>query len=181
MRWLIIEAPVTRILPNIGPRKECVRLLIDHQENFKFQVLDATLDSGKLSDAILDKSLKQMKLDSGYKLCPGVEQKYMEAKMKLKRRPNILWEWARGMRYDHTDCELWYSPNEIRSKDNKKTCRKCYTLILSMRKSAKNAQKAQTRPRKAPPKATNIRYLTPKSRRRTLQKKSAKVKKCPKN
>ena len=183
MRWLIIEAPVTRILPNIGPRKESVRLLIDHEESFKFQVLDATLDSGQLSNAILEKYLNQMKLDSGYKLCPGVEQEYMATKIRLKHKPNVLREWARGMRYDHVDCELWYSPNEIRSKTsktNKKTCGKCYTLILSMRKSAKNAQKTQTRPRKTPPKATNLRYLTPKSRRRTLRKKSAKVKKLSK-
>ena len=180
MRWLIIDAPVTRVLPNIGPRKESVRLLIDHEENFKFQVLDATLDSGKLTSAILDKYLSQLKLDSGYKLCPGVEQEYVDIKEKLKRKPNVLREWARGMRYDHVECDLWYNPNDTRSMDNKMVCRKCYTLILSMRKSAKHAQKAHTGTRKTPPKATNIRYLTPKTRRRTLQKKSVKDKKLRK-
>ena len=79
MRWLIIEAPVTRNAPNIGS----VRLLIDHEENFKFQVLDATLDSGKLSNVILDKYLNQM--TKGCKLCPGVEQE-----IKLKRKSNFL-------------------------------------------------------------------------------------------
>ena len=44
MRWLVTEAPF-RVLPNIGPRQQCFRLLIDQEENYKFQVLDVPVDS----------------------------------------------------------------------------------------------------------------------------------------
>ena len=36
MRWMVIPAPPKNlIIPNIGPRKESVRLLIDQEENFR--------------------------------------------------------------------------------------------------------------------------------------------------
>ena len=37
MRWLIIEAEM-KIIPNIGPKRDSVRILVDQEENFKFQV-----------------------------------------------------------------------------------------------------------------------------------------------
>ena len=63
MRWLVIDAPL-RVLPKIGPRQQCIRLLIDHEENYKFQVLDVPIDSGKLNNDLLHKYLKEMKANS---------------------------------------------------------------------------------------------------------------------
>ena len=76
MRWLVIEVPL-QVLPNIGPRQQCVRLLIDHEEHYKFQVLDVPIHSGKLNNSLLHTNLKQMQPNSGYDICPRVENEYI--------------------------------------------------------------------------------------------------------
>ena len=106
MRWLVIEAPF-KVLPNIGPIQQCVRLLIDQEENYKFQVLDVPIDSGKLNNTSLHiKYLNQMKPNSGYDIYPGVEDQYLKIKDKLKRKPIVLHEWPRGTRYDHVNSNI---------------------------------------------------------------------------
>ena len=172
MRWLVIEAPL-RILPNIGPRQQCVRLLIDHEENYKFQVLDVPFDSGKLNNTILHKYLKQMQHKSGYGICPGVEDHYMKIKDKLKRKPIVLHEWPRGIRYDHVNCEIWFH------SASSKVCKNCDSLIKSMNSTVKKNTK-RNNGKKTPSKTTNLKFLTPKTRRRTLKKKSEKFKKVNK-
>ena len=179
MRWLVIPAPPENMnVPNVGPRKECVRLLIDHEENFRFQVLDITMDSGKLNYEILQKYLDQMKQDSGYKLCPGVEKPYKKMKNQLKIKPLALREWPQGIRYDHSDCELWFNPKLLPKKSRKTMCRKCDILVQSIKQSAKRA--TSRKEKKTPAKKTNLKYLTPKTKRRTLQKKTAKLRKLTK-
>ena len=76
MGWLVIEVPL-QVLPNIGPRQQCVRLLIHHQENYKFQVLDVPIHPGKLNKSFLHTYLKQMQPNSGYIICPGVQKEYI--------------------------------------------------------------------------------------------------------
>ena len=75
-RWLVIEDPL-RVLSNIGPIQQCVRLLIDHKENYKFQVLDVPIHSGKLHNSLLHTYLKQMQPNSGYDICPGVDNEHI--------------------------------------------------------------------------------------------------------
>ena len=178
MRWLVIEAPF-RVLPNIGPRQQCVRLLIDQEENYKFQVLDVPVDSGKLSNISLHKYLNQMKPNSVYDICPGVEDQNLKIKDKLKRKPIVLHEWPRGIRYDHVNCDIWFGSAAISSKESSKLCPNCNSLIKSMKTTAQRVAKKRTG-KKTPPKSTNLKYLTPKTRRRTLQKKSQKLKKVHK-
>ena len=123
MRWLVIEAPF-KVLPNIGPIQQCVRLLIDQEENYKFQVLDVPIDSGKLNNTSLHiKYLNQMKPNSGYDIYPGVEDQYLKIKDKLKRKPIVLHEWPRGTRYDHVNSNI--------IKESPPLCRNCTSLIKS--------------------------------------------------
>ena len=177
MRWLVIEA-LLRVLPNIGPRQQCVRLLIDHEENYKFQVLDVPIHSGKLNNSLLHKYLKQMQPNSGYDICPGVENEYIKLKDKLKRKPMVLHEWPRGIRYDHINCEIWFHSAGISSKQSSRICKNCDSLIKSMKITAKNIIKRSVK--KTPPKGTNLKFMTPKTRRRTLNKKSERLRKVHK-
>ena len=177
MRLLVIEAPL-RVLPNIGPRQQCVRLLIDHEENYKFQVLDVPIHSGKLNNSLLHKYLKQMQPNSGYDICPGVENEYIKLKDKLKRKPMVLHECPRGIRYDHINCEIWFHSAGISSKQSSRICKNCDSLIKSMKITAKNIIKRSVK--KTPPKGTNLKFMTPKTRRRTLNKKSERLRKVHK-
>ena len=177
-RWLVIPAPPENlVIPNVGPRKECVRLLIDQEEKFSFQVLDVTLDTGKLNYEIIQKYLDQMKPMRGYRLCPEVENVYRDKKETLKMKPQALREWPNGIRYDHSECELWFNPKLIQNKGRKSMCRKCDVLAKSINKAVTRVRMSKTKTKKTPSKSTNLKYLTPKTRRRTLQKKTAKLRK----
>ena len=57
-------------------------------------------------------------------------------------------------------------------------CRKCDILVQSIKQSAKWA--TSRKEKKTPAKWTNLKYLTPKTKRRTLQKKTAKLRKLTK-
>ena len=120
-----------------------------------------------------------MKPNSGYDISPGVEDQYLKIKDKLKRKPTVLHEWPRGIRYDHVNCDIWFDSAAISSKESSKLCRNCNSLIKSMKTTAQRVAKKHTG-KKTPPKSTNLKYLTPKSRRRTLQKKLQKLKKVHK-
>ena len=172
MRWLIIEGQM-KIIPYVGPRKECVRLLIDHEENFKFQVLDVTLDSGKLTEAILQKYLDQMKPDSDYDMCPGVETVYQGLKHKIQTAPTTLRVWPKGIRYDHTECELWYNPTLVPKKSPSYICQKCSILIKTLKTTVKRTTAANLRG--ILPKSYPLKYMTPETRRRLLQEKTTKI------
>ena len=126
------------------------------------------------------KYLNQMKTTSGYKLCPGVEKIYRDQKESLKMKPQALREWPKGIQYDHSDCELWLNPKLIPKKGRKSMCRKCDILAKSINKAVTRAKLSKTKTKKTPSKATNLKYPTPKSRRRTLRKKTAKLRKVTK-
>ena len=114
-----------------------------------------------------------MQPKSGYDICPGVEDHYMKIKDKLKRKPIVLHEWPRGMRYDHVNCEIWFH------SASSKVCKNCDSLIKSMTSTVKKNTK-RNNVKKTPSKTTNLKFLTPKTRRRTLNKKSEKLKKVNK-
>ena len=133
------------------------------------------IDSGKLNNDLLHKYLKGMKANSGYDICPGVEAEYRQMKDKLKSKPVVLHEWPRGIRNDHVNCEIWFHAAAVSSK----VCRNCNSLIKSMKSTAKKVAKRST-VKKTPPKSTNLKFMTPKTRKRTLRKKSEKLKKVTK-
>ena len=67
------------LLANVGPTK-VARVLIDKEGMYKFQVLNATLHTGTVHDGTIETYLYQMKINSGFFLCPEVEQAYNEVK-----------------------------------------------------------------------------------------------------
>lgn len=164
LRWLVVDVP-DYIIQNVGPAK-VVRILVDQEGIYKFQVLNSTLHDGTI-----ETYFNQMKRDSGYSLCPGVEKAYSEVKTKLKRVPNKLRIWAGKIRYDNEDCQLWFNPSQTPKGSSTVMCSKCNSLVKSMRKSKK---KASAKIAKTPPKTVPLTFLTPKTRRKTLTKRRVK-------
>ena len=107
LMWLVIETNDYEH-PNIGPYK-AVRILVDQSGKYQFQIQFTTLHSGHVDDGTIDVYLNQMRQESQYTFCPGVERVYDELKHTLKRKPNTLREWPGLKRMDNVDCKLWYN------------------------------------------------------------------------
>ena len=133
LRWLIIETNDYEN-PTIGPYK-AVRILVDHTGKYEFQVQFSTIHSGKVDDGSLDIYMNQMKSDSKFTMCPGVENVYIEIKDSIKRKPNKLREWPGLKRMDNIDCKLWYNSEENPKDMSKAVCPPCYSLIKSMKQT----------------------------------------------
>ena len=174
-KWLIIEGHWFMI-QDVGP---CcpVRVLVDQDGNFKFQVHYVTLESGHYDDKSLDDILKQMS-SKEYVVCAGFKDQYVDIKDTLTDHytPLKLREWPGSIRYDSVDCKLsWCKtsvPNKYRGMRN--ICQPCNSLLCSMRKSKK---RAESRTDGAdPPKCMNLKYMRPDVRRKVLQKKAKEIK-----
>ena len=137
LRWLVIETNDYEH-PEIGPYK-AVRILVDQSGKYQFQVQFTTLHSGHVDDGSIDVYLNQMRPESQYTLCPGVERVYNELKGTLKRKPNKLREWPGLKRIDNVDCKLWYNKVENPKDMSTSVCPPCYSLIKSMRQTKKGS------------------------------------------
>ena len=142
-----------------------------------FQVLDVTIDSGKLNEETMKKYLDQMKPKSGYCLCPGVETTYRSLKNSIFRDPTYLRKWPDGTRYDHVDCELWYNPKLMSDKLTKTRCYRCHVVLQSLNHAVKNSKLAEKSCTGTLPKSHTLTYMTPEMRRRTLQRRSEEIRK----
>ena len=178
LRWLIIETNDYEN-PTIGPYK-AVRILVDHTGKYEFQVQFSTIHSGKVDDGSLDVYMNQMKSDSKFTMCPGVENVYIEIKDSIKRKPNKLREWPGLKRMDNIDCKLWYNSEENPKDMSKAVCPPCYSLIKSMKQTKKRDKLKKNTATNTPPRTMPLKFLTPKTRKRTLKKRRQKTYKLSK-
>ena len=79
--------------------------------------------------------MNQMKSDSKFSMCPGVEN--VEIKDSIKRKPSKLREWPGLKRMDNIDCKLWYNSEENPKDMSKAVCPPCYSLTESMKQTKK--------------------------------------------
>ena len=63
---------------------------------------------------------------------------------------------------------------------SKSMCQPCQSLITSMKNSKKRVEKKKKNPLKTPPKTMPLKFLTPKTRKRTLTKRRRKTYKLEK-
>ena len=174
-KWLIIEGHWFMI-QDVGP---CcpVRVLVDQDGNFKFQVHYVTLKSGHYDDKSLDDILKQMS-SKEYVVCAGFKDQYVDIKDTLTDHytPLKLREWPGSIRYDSVDCKLSWCKTSVPNKYRgmRTICQPCNSLLCSIRKSKK---RAESRTDGAdPPKCMNLKYMKPDVRRKVLQKKAKEIK-----
>ena len=172
LRWLVIETN-DQEHPEIGPYK-AVRILVDKSGNYQFQVQFTTLHSGHVHDGTIDEYLNQMKPESQYTLCPGVDSVYNSLKDTVKRKPNKLREWPGLKRMDSIECKLWYNKTENPKGMSASVCPPCYSLIKSMRQTKKKATLKTKSALNTPPKTMPLKFLTPKTRKKTLKKRRQK-------
>ena len=175
---MIIEGEECEV-ENIGPHK-AIRNLVDQEGCYKLQVHTATLHQGHVDDGNFDTYLNQMKPSSNFVLYPGIGKTYLELKDSLTRKPTKLREWVGQTRFDNVDCELWYNKTEMPRNLSKSMCQPCQSLITSMKNSKKRVDKKKKNPLKTPPKTMPLKFLTPKTRKRTLTKRRRKTYKLEK-
>ena len=72
LRWLVTETNDYEH-PNIGPKK-AVRILVNQSGKYHFQIQFTTLHCGHVDDGSIDVYLNQMRPESQYTLCPGIEK-----------------------------------------------------------------------------------------------------------
>ena len=167
-RWLIIESD-DYDHPSLGPYK-AVRILIDHTGKYEFQVQFTTIHSEHVDDGSLDIYMNQMKSDSKFTICPGVENVYIELKDSIERKPNKLREWPALKRMDNIDCKLWYNSDDNPIDMSNTVCPPCYSLIKSMKQTSKRDKLKKNTASNTPPRTMPLKYLTPEERKRTLKK-----------
>ena len=85
---LIAGQPI--FLGNTGPFKEAVRIAIDKDGDFKFQVFLKTLFEGHVNYQSFSTYLDQMTERSDFSVCPEIKQSYLEVKYSLKKKPQKL-------------------------------------------------------------------------------------------
>ena len=168
-KWLIIEGQ-WYLIQDVGPCNP-VRILVDQNGDYKFQVHYATLESGHYDDKNLDVILQQMK-SSEYTICPGFKDKYVEIKDILtdNYKPIKVREWPGKIRYDSIDCKLWYDRTgpDLRT-GTRYMCWPCNSLLGSIRQSKKRAQRRIGEAE--PPKCMPLKFMKPEIRRKVLRKK----------
>ena len=177
---LIAGQPI--FLENTGPFKEAVRIVIDKDGDFKFQVFLKTLFEGHVNDQSFSTVtyLDQMTERSDFSVCPGIKQGYLEVKDSLKKKPQKLRTWAGDYRVDSTECKLWYNPTCNAKQFGLYACEPCQTLLRSMRQSRQRSRKRATLPKKTPPKSTPFAKMTPKKKGRVFRKRQRQIAKLQK-
>ena len=133
-----------------------------------------------MDDGTIDVYLNQMKPESKYAIYPGVENVYSELKDTIKRKPNKLREWPGLKRMDNIDYKLWYNKEENPKDVSTFVCPPCYSLIKSMRQTKKRATLKKKTAMNSPPKTMPLKFLTPKTRKKTLKKRRQKTYKLAK-
>ena len=179
LRWLIIETNDYEHR-NIAPFK-AIRILADQSGKYELQVQFTTLHRGQVDDGTIDVYLNQMKTESKYAICPGVENVYSELKDTIKRKPNKLRKWPGLKRMDNIDCKLWYNKEEHPKYVSTFVCPPCYSLTKSMRQTKKRAILKKKSAMNFPPKTMPLNFLTPKTRKKILKKRRQKTYKLAKN
>ena len=169
---MALDSRTTNILRKYRTFKEAVRIVIDKDGDFKFQVFLKTLFEGHVNDQSFSTYLDQMTERSDFSVCPGIKQGYLEVKDSLKKKPQKLRTWAGDYRVDSTECKLWYNPTCNAKQFGLYACEPCQTLLRSMRRSRQRSRKRATLPKKTPPKSTPFAKMTPKNKRSCFPQKT---------
>ena len=165
-KWLIIEGDWC-VLPEIGPCSP-VRVIVDQDGNYKFQVHYSTLENGHYDSEKFQTTLQHMK-SADFVICPGFKDKYDEIKDSLTGKSNKVREWPDKVRYDSKECKLWYDKTGPAFRQSSRLmCLPCNSLMKSVRQSKKRALARNGLV--DPPKCTPLNCMTPKMRRRVLLK-----------
>ena len=134
---------------------------------YKWQVLFRTVSDGKYSTDQVRVYLEQLKPQSGYKVCPGLNEYPEEVRFETK---NVrLW----GLPFNRVDaqsCSLWHIPNNVNHPAGDKlrdTCRSCRLLNYDLNRLVERACDVSVEQKIARTSVQSnypIKYLSPASK-----------------
>ena len=122
---------------------------------YKWQVLFKIISRGECSMDVIREYLGELRLHSGYKLCPGVKEYPEEVRFETKK----VRQW--GLPFNRIDCEsctLWHM-------EACKPCRLLHRDITKLVKKATCATSEQQLARVSVHSNYPLKYLSPTTRR----------------
>ena len=140
---------------------------------YKWQVLFQTVSCGSYCEKVVESYLKQLKPQSGFKVCPGIKEYPKEIRFDTKnvRRWGIPFN-----RIDSVSCVLWHVPNNVHHPTGDKlrdTCQACRFLHHDICKLADKAQAVTMEQKVARTSVQSnypLKYLSPSSKEAQISK-----------